>query len=102
LEAVQKTVTLQPDLILLDIGLPSLNGVEAARQIPKLVVESKIICLIQESSADSVRDALHLGAPGYVVKSKSGSELLIAVEAVFLEKIHVTGSYGNRQLRLPG
>jgi DNA-binding NarL/FixJ family response regulator len=101
LEAVQKAVDLQPDLTLLDIGLPSLNGVEAARQIRKLVAESKIIFLTQESSADAVQEALHLGAPGYVVKTKAGSELLIAVEAVLLGKTFVTGSNGNRQLRIP-
>jgi DNA-binding NarL/FixJ family response regulator len=58
LEAVQKAVELRPDLILLDIGLPSLNGIEAARQIRKLVPESEIIFLTQESSADVVQEAL--------------------------------------------
>ena len=101
LEAVQKAVELQPNLILLDIGLPSLNGIGAARQIRKLVAESKIIFLTQESSADAVQEVLHLGAPGYVVKTKAGSDLLIAVEAVLLGKIFVTGSNGNRQLRIP-
>jgi len=58
LEAVQRCVELQPDLILLDIGLPSLNGIKAARQIRKLVPESKVIFLTQESSADVVQEAL--------------------------------------------
>src|SRR5207247_1179587 len=82
LEAVQKAEKLQPDLILLDIGLPTLSGIEAARRIRKLSPESKIIFLTQESSADLVREALSLGAKGYVVKAKAGSELLIAIEAV--------------------
>ncbi len=82
LEAVQKAEKLQPDLILLDIGLPTLSGIEAARRIRKLSPESKIIFLTQESSADLVREALSLGAKGYVVKAKAGSELLIAMEAV--------------------
>ena len=68
LEAIQKAVELKPDLILLDIGLPTLNGLEAARQIRKLVPESKIIFLSQESSADVVQEALRIGARGYVVK----------------------------------
>ena len=80
LEAVQKAAELKPHLILLDIGLPSLNGIEAARQIRKLVPESKIIFLSQESSADVVREAMDLGAWGYVVKAKAGAELLAAVE----------------------
>jgi DNA-binding NarL/FixJ family response regulator len=78
LEAVQKAVELKPDLILLDIGLPTLNGIEAARQIRELVLESKIIFLSQESSADVIQKALSLGAWGYVVKEKAGSDLLAA------------------------
>ena len=81
-EAVQKAEELQPDLILLDIGLPTLSGIEAARRIRKLSPESKIIFLTQEASADIVREALDLGAKGYVVKASAGSELLTAVDAV--------------------
>ena len=86
IEAVQKAVELRPDLILIDIGLPTLNGIEAARQIHKLVPESKIIFLSQESSAEIVQEAFGLGAWGYVVKTSSGRELLAAVEAVILGK----------------
>lgn len=68
-EAIQRARELQPNLILLDIGLPTLNGIEAARRIRKLAPESKIIFLSQESSADIVGEALSLGAQGYVVKS---------------------------------
>ena len=82
LAAVQKVEELQPDLILLDIGLPKLNGIEAARQIRKLSPKSKILFVSQESSADIVREALGTGASGYVVKSDAGSELLEAVSAV--------------------
>jgi DNA-binding NarL/FixJ family response regulator len=82
LEAVRKAEELQPDLIVLDIGLPTLNGMEAARRIRKLAPESKIIFLSQESSADVVHEALSLGALGYVVKAHAGSELLAAVEMV--------------------
>jgi DNA-binding NarL/FixJ family response regulator len=86
LEAVQKAEELQPDLIFLDIGLPTLNGIEAARQIRKLAPEAKIIFVSQESSADVVQEALSLGGWGYVVKTRAGSELMAAVEAVLLEK----------------
>ena len=82
LEAVQKAEELRPDLILLDIGLPSLNGIEAARRIRRLCPESKILLISQESAADVVQEALALGALGYVVKAHAGSELLEAVEAV--------------------
>jgi DNA-binding NarL/FixJ family response regulator len=82
LEAVQKVEELQPDLIVLDIGLPALNGIEAARRIRKLSPKCKILFVSQESSADVVREALSLGALGYVVKAHAGSDLLDAVEAV--------------------
>jgi DNA-binding NarL/FixJ family response regulator len=82
LEAVQKAVDLKPDLILLDLHLPKLNGLEAARQIRDLVPESKIVFLSQESSDDVVQEALNTGAWGYVVKANAASELLTAVETV--------------------
>jgi DNA-binding NarL/FixJ family response regulator len=82
LEAVQKAEGLEPDLVLLDIGLPTLNGIEAARQIRKLAPESKIIFVSQESSPEVVQEALNLGAWGYVVKTSAAIDLLAAVEAV--------------------
>ena len=82
LEAVQEAQRLQPDLILLDIGLPTLNGIEAARQIRRLSPASKIIFVTQESSADIVQEALNIGACGYVVKTEVGKELLPALTAV--------------------
>jgi DNA-binding NarL/FixJ family response regulator len=81
LEAVQNAERLEPDLILLDIGLPTLNGIEAARQIRKLLPESKIIFVSQESSCEVVQEALNLGALGYVVKTRAAIDLLAAVDA---------------------
>jgi len=82
LEAVQKAKELQPALILLDIGLPSLNGIEVARQIRKIAPKSEILFVSQESSVDVVQKALSVGAVGYIAKVDAGSELLAAVEAV--------------------
>jgi DNA-binding NarL/FixJ family response regulator len=90
LEAIQKAVELKPDLILLDIGLPTLNGLEAARQIRKLVPESMVIFFSQESSADVLQEALRIGAWGYVVKVGAETELLTAVEAVISGKRFVS------------
>jgi len=81
LRAVRKADELQPDLILLDIGLPSLNGIEAARRIGKVSPESKILFVSQECSPDVVQEALWAGACGYIVKTDAGSELLDAVNA---------------------
>ena len=83
LEAVQKAEEFQPDLILFDVGLPKLNGIEAARRIRTVSPESKILFVSQESSADVVQEALRLGALGYVAKTQAGSDLLAAVEAIF-------------------
>lgn len=90
LEAVQKADGLKPDLVLLDIGLPTLNGIEAARQIRKLAPESKIIFVSQESSAEVVQQALSLGGMGYVVKTRAAIDLLAAVEAVLEGRQFVT------------
>jgi DNA-binding NarL/FixJ family response regulator len=86
LEAVQKALELQPDLIVLDIGLPTLNGIEAARRIRELSSESKILFVSENRSWDIAEEALRTGAGGYVVKSNAASELLPAVEAVLQGK----------------
>jgi len=82
LEAVRKAKELQPDLIVLDVGLPSLNGIEAARRIRKVSPGSKILFISQESSTDVVQGAFDTGARGYVLKTDARSELLTAVDAV--------------------
>lgn len=92
LEAVRKAAELKPDLILLDISLPSMNGLDAARQIRKLLPESKILFLSQESSAEVMQEALGLGAWGYIVKTKAGSDLLAALESLISGKRFVSGT----------
>src|SRR5271168_1648497 len=82
LEAVQKAEELKPDLIVLDIGLPKLNGIEAARRIRQLSPSSRIIFLTQDNSVDAVQEALSTGALGYVYKIDARSALLPAVDAV--------------------
>ena len=82
LRAVLKAQELQPDLIVLDIGLPRLNGIEAARQIRKVAPNSKILFLTENHSPDIAAKALSMGARGYVIKTDAGNELLAAVKAV--------------------
>jgi CheY-like chemotaxis protein len=89
-EAVQKAWELEPELILLDIELPSLNGIEAARRIRDLSPNSKILFVSENHSLDVVEEALRLGALGYVVKSDAARDLLPAVEAVLQGKEFVS------------
>jgi DNA-binding NarL/FixJ family response regulator len=95
MEAVDKAKELQPDLIVLDIGLPTLNGIEAARRIRKLSPESKIVFLSQESSADVIEEAFNLGAMGYVTKTHAAIELLVAVQAVREGRKYVSNRNGR-------
>jgi DNA-binding NarL/FixJ family response regulator len=92
LQAVQKAQELQPDLILLDIGLPGLSGIEAARRILKLAPQSKILFLTQETSPDVMREAINLGGCGYVIKSRAVSDLLTAVDAALRGERFVSSS----------
>jgi DNA-binding NarL/FixJ family response regulator len=81
-EAVKKAHQLQPDLVLLDIGLQGVTGLEAARQIPKVSPQTKIIFLSQHDSLHMANEALKIGGHGYVSKMDAGAELLKAIHTV--------------------
>ncbi|MGA7852189.1 MAG: response regulator [Candidatus Acidiferrales bacterium] len=99
LEAVQKAAELRPDLILMDINLPNLSGISAARRIRELSLETKILFVSQNVDVDVVRTALDAGGFGYVVKSSAESELLAAVEAVMLGRIFVSDQLASRDVK---
>ena len=82
LEAVYKAERLRPDLILLDVGLPTLDGIKAARRIRDVAPNSKILFLTEQTCPDIAQAALDAGGAGYVVKSDAGRELLTAVNAL--------------------
>jgi len=97
LEVVQKARELQPDLILLDIGLPKLNGIEVARQIRKASSAIKILFVSENRIWDIAEKALLTGASGYVLKSVAATELLAAVSAVLQGKQFVSASLGANE-----
>jgi DNA-binding NarL/FixJ family response regulator len=98
LEAIRMAQELQPDLILLDIGLSTLNGIEAARRIRKVAPASKILFVSENRSAEVAEEALSTGAGGYVVKSDAGSELLPAIRAVLEGKRFISASLAGHFL----
>ena len=98
LEAIQKAEELQPDLILLDIGLPRLNGIEAARRIRRVSPASKILFVSENRSADVAEEALNTGAGGYVMKSDAESELLPGIRAVLDGKRFISASLAGHFL----
>ena len=100
-EAVQQAQELQPELILLDIGLPTLNGLEAARRIKEVSPTSKIVFVTENRSTDIVEAALSTGAVGYVVKANAGSELLPAVRAVLEGKRFISVSLAGLDITEP-
>jgi DNA-binding NarL/FixJ family response regulator len=89
-EAVAKAEELQPELILLDILLPGISGIEAARRIRRVSRRSQIIFVSQHDSEHMARAALETGGRGYVVKSDAGRELLKAISAVRQGQVFVS------------
>lgn len=96
--AVERASELQPDLILLDIGLPTMNGIEAARQIHRLAPRSKMLFISENRSKDIAEEALRTGALGYIVKSDAGSELWPGIKAVLQGQKFVSARLGGVSL----
>jgi|SRR6516225_10945207 len=86
LEAVEKAAMLQPDLVLLDIQMPKLNGLEAATQIRSIAPQSKTPFVSQSTDPDIVHSAMRDGAARYLCKSKISRELVPAIEAAIAGK----------------
>jgi len=98
LQAVHKAEELQPDLILLDIGLTTLNGIEAARQIRRLCPSSKILFVSSDGCAEIVDQALGAGGSGFVLMSDAGRDLLPAIRAVLGGERFVSSSLSANHL----
>jgi len=99
LEALEKAQELQPDLILLDIHLPKLNGFEVARRVRELAPSSKIVFFTLDSSNEMVQEALNLGAWGYVSKRRAKADLPAALAAVLQGERFISSGLPTTDLR---
>jgi DNA-binding NarL/FixJ family response regulator len=89
-EAVEKAVELKPDLVILDVSMPGLNGIEAMRQIQAAGCSAKTIFVTQQMEPAYVRAAFDEGAMGYVAKQSASSELLLAARMAISGRYYVT------------
>lgn len=93
-EAVEKSRLLKPDVVILDLTMPELNGIETTRQILRAVPETEVLVLTLHDSERIIQDALGAGARGYVLKSDAEASLIEAVDAVRQRKAFFTGKAG--------
>jgi len=89
-EAVEKALQFRPDVVVLDIGMPNLNGLEATHQILRSVPQSRVLILTMHESQHVVREVLEAGARGFLLKSDAGRDLVAAIEALERQKTFFT------------
>src|SRR5437868_15104592 len=89
-EAVEKAQRSKPDVVILDVGMPRLNGLEATRQLLKANPEARVLILTLHESEQMVREVLNAGARGFVLKSDAARDLVFAVEALAHDKTYFT------------
>ena len=96
-EAVEKAKSLSPDVMVLDVTMPRMNGLEACRLLRRQSPHLEILIVTQHDSPQMMREALEAGARGYVVKSNAARDLLAAVEAVSQHRVF-TALHGRNVL----
>jgi DNA-binding NarL/FixJ family response regulator len=89
-DALEKVTQLKPDVAIVDIGMPELNGLDATRQIVKACPQTEVLILTMHQSDEVVREVLHAGARGYVLKSDADQSLVAAVETLRQHKPFLT------------
>jgi|SRR5690348_2610929 DNA-binding NarL/FixJ family response regulator len=100
-EAVEKASGLQPDVVVLDIGMPLLNGVEATRQIRKVSPNTEILILTMHDSEHLIQGVLEAGAHGYILKDDADRNLLAAVEALRKHKHYLSSRVSEAVSKAP-
>ena len=92
---VEAALRLHPEIVVLDIGMPALNGIDAARQIKKALPDTKILFLTMHANTSYLREALAAGASGYLLKTSASRELAAAVQRVMKGDIYVSAGFGE-------
>src|SRR5437588_6082566 len=91
-QAIQEALRLQPDIVLMDITMPDMNGVEATRQIKKLLPEVKVLVLTMHENDEYIFQALRAGASGYILKEAADTELITALHIIQSGKFYLSPS----------
>ena len=92
---MEKTDRLKPDVVVLDVSMPRMDGLEACRRIRKSVPKSEVLMVTQHDSPQMIREELSAGARGYIVKSDAARDLLAALEAVSQHKFFIAKNRGQ-------
>ncbi len=95
-EAVSKVAKLNPDIVIMDIAMPLLNGIEATRQIKKAAAQTKVIILSMHSHDRYISELIGLGASGYLLKDSTGGEIVKAVTAAMKGDVYLSPSISRR------
>ena len=96
---VKSALKLKPDIVILDISMPVLNGIEAARRLRKELPNAKLIFLSMFADAVYIEEAFGMGVSAYVLKRSAASELIAAIEAVGRGERFITPSLGSSRIR---
>ena len=99
-DAIEKALELKPDTIIMDISMPRLNGLEATREIRRLIPEIEVLILSQHDSPQVLREALNSGARGYVTKSSINGELIAALEKLRKQELFVDPAVSERDANI--
>jgi DNA-binding NarL/FixJ family response regulator len=97
-QAIEEAKRINPDIVIMDITMPEMNGLEATRQIRKVVPDTEVLILSVHDSEQLVREVLDAGARGYVLKSDAGRDLIAAVETLCQHKPFFTAKIAEMML----